>query len=276
MRTSTHVRSLLGALALSAATLNAPMAFAASATLVMPDLCDDPSAVFDHEWATAKNQSEALFYMQADGTISAVTANAGAFNNYDTVYVAGHGGDDFVGGFTFAEFSDNFEAAHNNLPDEVFFAVCSAANGPNSLLKALNDQYGGNINTLYGGVSACALVGYGDPTLANAEYLINVTQSDANLYATIIDNITQKWAGAYPQSQNTYNQVCQARVDPFDQGEVDDFVDTVYTQFSQPPQSGNDEDSTNYLDLVSLNNGGDALFVCGASPNGSTVEVPCP
>lgn len=254
----------------------ASAALASVVTLVLPDLSADPAAVFDYEWSVAKHKSEALFYMKSDGSIVEITNTGIKFKNAETIYVAAHGGNDYVGGFSYGNFVTYFEAAHAAIPDEVFFAVCASGNGPDSLLKQLNTEYGGNINTLSGGVVACALTGNGDPSLASAEYRIRVTPSDPILYNKIQDNIMHKWDNAYPGSLNDYKTVGDSYANPFNQANMESFVNTVYAQFSQAPQSGIPDDSTNYLDLIRLNTGGDPMTVCGASPGGSAVAVPCP
>jgi hypothetical protein len=274
------LKTALGALALAlVASANATTAWAVSATLVLPDVCEDPAAVFDHQWAVAKHGSQALFYMQADGSVREITNAGRTFNNYDTIYIAAHGGADYVGRFTFNDFATHFEAAHTNLPVELFFAVCGSAQGPDSLLKAVNDEYGGNIHKLSGGVTACALTGNGNPALANAEYRIDVVRSNTeneDLYNAILDNIGDKWADHYPMSAQSYLQVCSGYATPFNQANMASFATTVFQQFSQPPGDGVREHSTNYLDLIELNTGGNALAGCGADPAGHGVEVPCP
>ncbi|ADZ69216.1 hypothetical protein [Polymorphum gilvum] len=248
---------------------------AQTATLVMADLCEDPSAAFDWEWSRVKHGSAALYFMKADGSVAAITDTPAAFDGFPTLYIAAHGGQDVIDGFNHDTFAANLKAAHPATPTEVFFAVCGSGAGPDSLLKKTNAQYADAIRKLSGGVTGCALVGNGSTDLANADYLIDVTHSDDQLYQDIIDNIEQKWSGPYPASVQSYAEVCNVRTDPFDRASVEDFVNTVLQEFSQPAPQGHPEESTNYLDLVAVNDGGNPLTICGADPAGGGA-VPCP
>ncbi|MDJ0824036.1 MAG: hypothetical protein QNJ16_00900 [Rhodobacter sp.] len=257
--------------------LAAPLqpARADTATLLLSDMCGDPSNIFDWEWSRVANESTTLFYLADDGTVSAISDGANALDTFDTLYTAAHGGGGEISDIPNADFAQFLHDAHASTPSEMFFAVCAAAVGPDSLLKATNDAYDDDIPKLTGGVAGCALVGDGDMDLANAVYLINVTHSDDERFDRIQTNIEDKWAGNYPESEQSYREVCQARLEPFNRANVLDFVDTVLVEFSQPAPPGHPDQSTNYLDLVALNNGGDALFVCGANPAGAGA-VPCP
>ncbi len=273
---SERLRWAVCAAVLSALSVaSTPAEAAGKATLVRPDICEDPSQVFDYEWTKAKYGSNTLFYMDAAGTVSAVTDGASAFDTYDTIYVAAHGGTATIGGSTYDNFISYFSAAHASVPKEVFFAVCGAGKGPDNLLKKISAKYGGNINKLIGGVASCALTGNGDKTLANAEYRIFVGNSDPVAYEEIIKNITAKWAGNFPGSTDSYETVCKARIVPFDRAKVKGFVDTVFVEFSKDPVSGKIEDSSNYHDLIKLNMDSRGMTVCGKDPDGAGV-VACP
>lgn len=275
-RLSTRARLTVGAVALSASMLASATAWAVgTATIVMADLCEDPAAVFDYEWSKVKYGSSALFFMQTNGTVSAVTTGANAFDTYDTVYVVAHGDTTMIDGFTHVDFVTHFKAAHASTPTELFFAVCESGRGPDSLLKRINTEYGDDINKLSGGVTDCTLTGNGDATLASAEYRFSTKQSDQPLYGQIYANIITKWAAAYPRSIGNYEAVCEAQTDPFNQATTLQFVDTVYAEFSTAPASGIPADSTNYLDLIKLNINGDPMAVCGKDPIGTGV-VACP
>lgn len=255
-------------------------ASAASATLIMDDVCDDPAAVFDHRWAQLTRQSTGLFLMRNDRSVAHVSGNPAQLSGYDRITVVAHGGPDEIGsrGVTYNQFANGLRAAHPAAPDEVFFVTCFAGKGPDSLLKRVNAGYAGAVRRLTGGVSACRLVGNGDPSLANASYRINVTESDPPQSARIQANIMARWDARYPHqpqgSDASYAQFCNAIVGAapgqFDPNRLSAFMTQVYTDFtqvSQPP--------SNYLDLVRLNTGGDAPTVCGADPGG-TGRVECP
>lgn len=273
---SARARLTVGAVALSASMLASATAWAAgTATIVMPDLCDDPAAVFDYEWSKAKHGSSALFYMDATGTVSEITAVGNALDTYDKVYVAAHGGATTVGGVLYDNFVTYLKAAHASTPTEIFLAVCGSGKGPDSLLKKISTKYGDDITKLSGGITDCALTGNGDATLANAEYRVSTAQSDPTLYGKVIVNIETKWAADYPGSLITYNAECKARTAPFDQATTLQFVNKVFAEFSTAPISGIADESTNYLDLIKLNKDGNAMAACGKNPSGTGV-VACP
>ena len=274
-RAAGALAAALGLLATALLTTASP-AHADTATLVMKDVCEDPAAAFDYEWSRVKHGSSALFFMASDGTVSKVTADADDFDSYDTLYVAAHGGSDNIGGMSHGDFATNLKAAHDTEPAEMFFAVCSAAKGDNSLLKKVNAEYDDAIKKLSGGESACALVGDGSTNLNDADYLIDVGKSDGDLYDTVLDNIVTKWGQAFPDSEDSYQTVCEGRINPFNRANVEAFVTTALEQFSQDPESGDPEDSENYLDLVKLNDSGNALTVCGADPENDGEAVDCP
>ena len=90
-------------------------------------------------------------------------------------------------------------------------------------------------------------------------------------------NIMNMWTTAlYPASVNTYQAECGIRIAAGNQMNTETFITNVLNDFSQPPAGGVAANSTNYLDLVSLNAGGNAFFECGADPAGNGVAVVCP
>lgn len=263
----------LAAACLMSGVLPAGDARAQNAVLITPDACDDPAAVFDYRWAKEKFGADSLFMMLQDGSIHHFAGPSRDFDDFRHVYVAAHGGADSIGGIGYADFVRAFKAGHDAAPRSVVFAVCGAGKGPDSLLKMLNTAYGDDIFRLAGGVTGCALTGNGSQDLALADYRIYVTRSDDARYNRIVDNITRKWSGPYPSSASSYRAFCRSRLQPFDAGALRDFVGVVHREFSQ--QAVDPLDSTNYLELVSLNKGGDPLALCGANPEGAG-PVPCP
>ncbi|MBL4615846.1 MAG: hypothetical protein JKY27_13380 [Magnetovibrio sp.] len=269
------IKTALSAVVIAAFSLGIPSSGAAqTATLVMTDLCDDPSAAFDYEWSKDKHSSEALFFMDILGKIFAVTDNAASFDSYKSIYVAAHGGGDSLSGMKYDEFMDNFKLEHPSTPTEIFFAVCKSAAEPDSLLKQINSKYGNNINKLSGGVTGCALTYHGDPTLKNAEYKINTKPVSEPVFNSINQNLTARWNNNYPSSHQNYQQSCNKRTFPFVKDDVDGFVETVLLNFSFST-TGEGAQSNSYLDLIKNSEGGDPLSVCGKNPYGTGV-VACP
>jgi hypothetical protein len=180
---------------------------------------------------------------------------------------------------THATFAGYLQAAHNTTPTEIFASSCSGAVGPNGLLHTINDAYNNAITKLSGSTAACALTGNGNQALANAAYrsgAVRANNPDNVLYSTIVNNISAKWTNAlYPNTNNTYQAECQNTVANLNNGGLPAFIATVLNDFSQPPLNNVAANSTNYLDLVRLNTGGNAFLECGHNPAGNG-PVNCP
>ncbi len=243
---------------------------AASATLIMKDVCGDPAAVFDHQWATDNFNASDLYFMADDGSVVRVSQGGDDIKNYEDLYVFAHGGADNIGGITYANFVSGLEAAHPAIPNSVLFGVCYSATGPDSLLKQVNAEYGQNVNKLSGSNGACALTGNGNRALNNAQYRVGAVPSDQTEYDTVLNAILAKWNGqVYPGTGLSYAAYCRAALAPFNAGTLRTFMATVVTQFSQVGTN------TDYLKLVELNTDGQAFTSCGQDPTG-TGSVPCP
>lgn len=261
------------ALAGLALAVAAPLPVGAQAVLLLPDVCDDPSEVFDYQWAAQKRHATSVFVMLADRSVNFVSGSSQDFNSFSDLYVAAHGGASTIGTITYDDFATGLKAAHNSTPNLVFFAVCSSAVGPNSLLNRVNGKYGDNVNRLEGGTSGCALTGNGQADLTQADYRVAAKKSNLPRYETIRDNIMAKWKGNHPSSpRRNYRQQCLNLLAPFSANGMSAFLRDVYHDFSQPDSS---DDSTNYLELVAINKKGDPMAVCGANPSGGGRE-PCP
>lgn len=250
----------------------------AQAVLLLPDVCRDPAATFNARWAQARHGATTTYLMLANGTVRHVDGlQPNGFNGFTRLIVASHGGAGTIGGMSHTNFAARLHAAHATPPESVVFAVCSAAAGPNSLLKRVNDSYGGQILRLEGSTTTCRLTGNGSQNLAVAEYRPHTGTSNAQLNTTIVANIGTKWGQPYPGTAQSYHEACTAILDAavFDPATMRTFLATVYTQFTQPAPPNAPNQSTNYLQLVGLNTGGNALSVCGANPN-LTGAVPCP
>jgi len=269
--------SLLAGAGLALGAL-APRAADAQAMIVMSDLCEDPAAVFDYQWARANHGVRAAFLMRDDGSVAPIEGAAPqGLPVYPQLFVAAHGGTNVISHMSHDQFATALRRARPATPQSVFFAVCGSGAGPDSLLKKLNDSYCGGISRLDGGVVACALTGNGQASLVGAQYNIRVRQSDSALYDKILDNIEAKWSGDYPgQRGRSYAQVCQGLTATrgYDPAALAGFMGTVYDQFRQP--SADPQRSTNYLDLVKLNTGGQPLANCGADPTGNGRPAACP
>src|SRR5262249_13540283 len=121
---------------------------AQTATLVFPDVCDDPKGVFDYYWAQAKFNAADLFLFKDTNPISPISA-AQAFDKYLTIHVVAHGNANSVGGFAKADVATQIKAAHpTTTPDTVRFYSCSAAEGTGTVLKLLNDKYNSAVQRL--------------------------------------------------------------------------------------------------------------------------------
>ena len=265
---------VLGLVLIVAALVAPDEGRAASATLIMPDVCGDPAAVFDHQWATVNFNASDLYYMAGDGSVVKVSQEGGDFKNYEDLYVFAHGDGVKIGGMTYANFVGGLETVHPSPPKSIFFGVCYSATGSKTLLKQTNDKYNGKVNKLTGSNGACALTGNGSRDLSKANYRVGAVPSNQVTYDQVLDNIIAKWNGqVYPGTAMTYAAYCQAALAPFNAGTLRAFMATVVTQFSQvdiDPQT-----STDYLALVALNTGGQALFSCGQDPTGTGVVI-CP
>ncbi|QWP79127.1 hypothetical protein J5226_12375 [Lysobacter sp. K5869] len=269
--------SLLASACLALGTL-APRAADAQAMIVMSDMCDDPAAVFDYQWSRANHGVTAAFLMRDDGSVAPIEgADARGLPAYPQLFVAAHGASNSISKMTHDAFAIALRAARPATPHSVFFAVCSSGAGPNSLLKKVNTAYCNGISRLDGGVVGCALTGNGKASLVGAQYNIYVERSDETLYDTIVRNIIAKWKTDYPgQRGRNYAQVCQGLIATrgYDAEALRRFMATVYSEFQQ--KAVDPEHSTNYLDLVGLNEGGRPLASCGADPTGNGRPTACP
>lgn len=256
----------------------APRAADAQAMIVMSDMCDDPAAVFDYQWSRANHGVTAAFLMRDDGSVAPIEgADARGLPAYPRLFVAAHGNINRISNMTHDAFATALRAARPATPHSVFFAVCTAGAGPNSLLKKVNTAYCGGISHLDGGVVGCALTGNGNASLVGAKYNIYVEQSDETLYDKIVSNITAKWKSDYPgQHGRNYAQVCQGLIAArgYNADALKQFMATVYSEFQQ--KAVDPLHSTNYLDLIRLNEGGRPLASCGADPTGNGRPTPCP
>jgi hypothetical protein len=231
---------------------------AQTATLVFPDVCGDPSNVFDYYWAQGKLGAKDLFLFKDKNTISPISAAQG-FDKYPTILVVAHGNADEVDGFAKADVASRIKAAHPTSPDTVRFFTCNAAAGPGSVLKLLNDSYGGAVQRLFGTttLTGCALTGNGSSDLTKAEYRGSPTISDPTLFNTIVANITKEWTtGDYKGTGKSYKDFCKTLLDGNLPG-VPAFMQDVFDYFSKAKLSDN------YLELIKLNTGGTAPLECG-------------
>ncbi len=284
---SKRARLLIGATFLIASTIgNSAMGFAASATLIMPDICDNPVTAVNTEWAKLKYGSNAVFYMDTTGAVAEITSTSSTLDSFDTVYVVAHGNATHAGGVTHANFATYFKSAHASTPDEVFFVVCGAANASGgtsgSLMKQLNAKYSGNIKKLSGGASGCSLTPNGTPILAKAEFKDAVTRSQNTLFGDIKNNIMGLWDPASSGSSYNYKTMCkmvtgQSSSSTFNKTSVVSFIAKVNTDFASSASSGTIlKSSTSYLDLIQLNDGSSNLTVCGKDTDGAGTTVTCP
>lgn len=269
--------SLLVCAGLSLGAL-APRDAGAQAMIVMKDVCDDPAATFDYQWARINHDVTAAFLMQPGGSIEPVeNADPRGLAAYPRIFVAAHGGDNTLSGMPYDEFAENLHKARAATPQLTYFAVCGAGKGPASLLKRVNDRYCGGIAELQGGVTRCALTGNGKAALAGAQYRIEAEKSDPARHALIQKNIIYKWENDnYPGQQLSYKNVCKKliKASPFQGEPLAEFMSTVYHEFTRP--AVDPKRSTNYLELIAINQNGQPLTQCGADPTGNGVKVACP
>lgn len=229
-----------------------------TATLLLQDICDDPSQVFNYKWEQKAHGSSALFYMDATlaGRVSAVWPSEGLFDEYTTIYVGGHGSEvRTIAGIPHVTFVGNFASAHPAVPDKVFFTTCFSAKEPNSLLRELNTAYGGNVNTLMGAVKGCRLVfnGDGNGNLANATYRYAVGTTNPLARKGIEDAIMAKWSEEKQSEGSSWQNACEQIIAKSDWVGLNGFVSDVDQEFSKL-----------YLELIGLNEGGTEFEVCGA------------
>ena len=244
------------------------------ATLILKDVCSNPAVVFGHQWASAKYNASDLYFMKDDGSVVRVSQGDGDFKDYEDLYVFGHGDGTSVGGMNYTNFVDGLETAHPTAPKSVFFSVCHSATSP-SLLKAANDKYLGKVDKLTGSDGACRVTGNGDRDLTKAVLRVGSAASDQEKYKQIVKNILAKWNGSvYPGIQKVYGAYCRDVLANFDAGTLRAFMAKVITEFSQIDQDT--KTSTDYIELMVLNTGGQAPTVCGQDPKGDGVAVACP
>lgn len=269
--------SLLVCAGLSLGAL-APRDAGAQAMIVMEDVCDDPAATFDYQWARINHDVTAAFLMDDDGAIVPVeNADPRGLPAYPRIYVAAHGSDhQTLSGMPYDKFAEALHKARGATPQLTYFAVCGAGKGPGSLLKRVNGRYCDGIAELQGGVTGCALTGNGTAALAGAQYRIETRKSDAERYKRVLNNIYDKWDDAYPGQKLSYKQVCEKLIAarPFQPAALADFMSTVYHEFTRP--AVDPARSTNYLELIAINHDGKPLTQCGADPTGNGVKVACP
>lgn len=269
--------SLLVCAGLSLGAL-APRDAGAQAMIVMKDVCDDPSNTFDYQWARTKHGVTAAFLLRPDGSVVAIeNADPSGLPAYPRLFVAAHGSaSGTLSGMGYGAFVKALHDARPATPQLTYFAVCYSGKGPDSLLKQVNERYAGGIAQLQGGVTGCALTGNGVGTLAAAEYRIGTGKSDTQRYDRIVANIRAKWSANYPGEARSYKAVCDSLVAaaPYRPEPLARFMATVFHEFTQPALDP--KDSTNYLDLIAINQGGQPLTKCGADPNGDGHKVACP
>src|SRR5262245_45028746 len=71
------------ALASLALVVAAPLSARAQCVLLLPDVCDDPSEVFDYQWAVQKRHATSVFVMLADRSVNFVGGPSQDFNSYN-------------------------------------------------------------------------------------------------------------------------------------------------------------------------------------------------
>jgi len=288
---SNKTRWTLGALALSTSMVaHAALGIAGTATLIMSDTCDNPVSSFNYQWTVDKHGSSALFYMHKNGDVSELTSTGKTFGaiEFDTVYVVAHGNltGTEVGGISNGTFATKLKSAYTGTPTELFFATCysaKASSGSGSLLKQVSNTFGNNIDKL-SGTKGCASLTYNDlPVLQKAIFKDAVTRSKQSVFDDIVNHITNMWDGTdknstkFPSETHSYKKECEERTTAnFNKGKILNFIAEVNSNFaSSPPNNQPKDTSTNYFDLIILNDSSSPMTECGKNPTGNGT-IACP
>lgn len=282
-------RWTFGALALCVSLFaHATLGIAGTATLIMPDTCQDPVSSFNYQWSVDKFGSSALFYMDGTGAVSELSTTGKTLGDadFDTVYIVAHGSSTDIGGIVNGTFATKLKSAYTGTPSELFFAACCSADNSSSsgsLLKQVSAAFSDNINKLSGGKSNASLTDNGTPVLQKAVFKDAVTRTQSVLWKQIVANVRKKWAGTdtagttFPSTSHSYEAECKAHTTgTFSKSGILNLIAKVNSNFATSPGSSTPAStSTNYFDLIMLNDGGSAMTECGKNPTGAGV-VACP
>lgn len=245
-------------------------ALADGAVVMTASICQDPADSMDSLWLTKVKGATSVFFMKDTGDVVALDG-AGAFDTFKDIYVAAHGSRDEVWPFLKADFATNLKASHPSTPDLVYFSVCDAAVGTDTVLKLTNGQYVDAVKVLSGPKGACQLVGDGNPDITAAKNRYGAVQSADSESKNVQDNIMDIWDKQnYAGSGKTWAAACEQYVDNGDMASLNAFRLAVQNKFLSAPAAPVAK-SHNYGLLIQWNTGGNDFFQCGQQ-NG----VACP
>lgn len=255
-----RLKPVLCASVLMVAQISAALADGA---VVMTDtICQDPADSMDSRWLTEVQGATSVFFMKDTGDV-VVLDGAGAFDTFNDIYVAAHGDPDEVGPFPKADFAANLKASHPSTPDLVYFSVCDAAVGTDTVLKLTNEQYGDAVKVLSGPKGACQLVGDGNPDITAAKNRYDAVQSADSKSTDVQDNIMNIWNNDdYAGSGKTWAAACKQYVGNGDMVSLNKFRLDVQEKFLKAPDAPV-ATSHNYGLLIQWNTGGNDFFQCG-------------
>lgn len=239
---------------------------AQTATLVFPDVCNDPKGVFDYFWARQTLNADDLFLFKNETTISQVNTTK-PFDSYPTILVIAHGNADEVGDFPKRAVVTRIHAAHPSAPDTVRFFSCNAAEGTGTVLQLLDNAYKGRVQRLFGSTSPCALTGNGSIVLDQAQYRGSPDQPNPGLSDALVANIKTEWSkGNYNGTGQSYKQNCRAILDG-NLADLPTFMSNAFNHFANAPIAPDTDPRLfqNYRQLIQLNAGGTAPLECGAA-----------
>lgn len=233
------------------ATLAPVTAMADSAAILFPDMCGDPSAIFDYKWSVATGASPNLFLYEPGASIAKVSSKVD-LDAAKTVFLFAHGCEQgSIGRVAAADVATQLATDHKSTPDVIFVGSCYGA----AALKAINAKYKDAVPKLFGSKDPARLTGNGSADLSKAVYKSGSKETDTKLYNQIIKNIMADWDGSVYKDGKTYAKYCEDLRTAKDKSAMPGFIEDVVKRYS----SGN----MNYLDLVKLNAGGDDFTQCG-------------
>ncbi len=244
--------------------------------------CSNQADSMDFQWISENTPGSQMFFLSGtnaeDRAITPI-GHADAFNTFDQVDVAIHGGVAMVGNLTAANFAQVFLANHQTTPQTINMYVCRSNDVPPgqlSTIQTLAGSYPGaaagttRIGQINGPVAdnLCALrASSGNKPftmineLAQAQYRSGTMH--INAHDGVLDALIEEWNDVnivhYPgEPAQSFHAYCNAQIvlDPTGAAWAQDFQAAVNTQFDAA-----------YLNLINTNSGGNNFTACGAARN---------
>ncbi len=259
--------------------LSAQSALADSGVLISEGFCNDPIPldVVDMKWLRMTQDMRNIYYMEKDGSVQPVTADAPKFEDITRLRVTMHGSCKQVGTWPAQDFADNLATAFkDNHPDEIVLATCDGGNATTtSPAEVLAEKFSGNtrINAWDGRVG---FYGSGSGKLENLRFGVSEVPNLKWEVETqkIEKNIRAKWEDMLsidPNTSDCHGALNEAKKDPEDKG-LWKFIDSTYAYYTSEDALQN---GYSFLKLYSYDYGTGEVACGKGVPGNSSKDVKC-